>query len=105
MAASFHVVASPFPVASDLELGRAVPRKRPEGKTAYGGQTIATLKPSEQLPLQALKTGARGGHPIAFVHHTPPSPMSLVKVGTGIGGWGGQGRTGFSEAKSLARKA
>lgn len=49
--------------------------------TLDGTRAIETLEVGDRVLSQDVRTGALGYQPITFVHHNPPSPTFLVKVG------------------------
>ena len=46
-----------------------------------GSQPIETLRVGDMILTQSLKTGALDYQPVLLVHHNPPSPTFLIKVG------------------------
>jgi hypothetical protein len=50
-------------------------------RTLAGSHPIETLRVGDRVLTQDIKTGALGYHPVTVIHHNPPSPTFLVKVG------------------------
>jgi hypothetical protein len=50
-------------------------------QTLAGAQLIESIRVGDRVLTQDIKTGALGYHPVTVIHHNPPSPTFLVKVG------------------------
>ena len=46
-----------------------------------GARPIESIRVGDRVLTQDIKTGALGYHPVTVIHHNPPSPTFLVKVG------------------------
>ncbi len=46
-----------------------------------GTRPIESIRVGDRVLTQDIKTGALGYHPVTVIHHNPPSPTFLVKVG------------------------
>ena len=65
--------ASPFP--SCFGAGTLV-------RTLDGSRPIESIQVGDRVLTQDVKTGALGYHPVTVLHHNPPSPTFLVKLGS-----------------------
>jgi hypothetical protein len=50
-------------------------------RTLSGTSPIESIRVGDRVLTQDVKTGALGYHPVTVIHHNPPSPTFLVKVG------------------------
>ncbi len=51
-------------------------------RTLDGSQPIESIKVGDRVLTQDIKTGTLGYNPVTVVHHNPPSPTFLVKLGS-----------------------
>jgi hypothetical protein len=50
-------------------------------RTLDGARAIESIQVGDRVLTQDVQTGALGYHPVTVIHHNPPSPTFLVKVG------------------------
>jgi hypothetical protein len=50
-------------------------------RTLEGSRAIESIQVGDRVLTQDVRTGGLGYHPVTVIHHNPPSPTYLVKVG------------------------
>ncbi len=71
-----QATSTPYSVRAASCFGAGTPVR-----TLTGSMPIESIRVGDRVLTQDIKTGALGYHPVTVVHHNPPSPTFLVKVG------------------------